>query len=133
MRRRPRRRREEERVLPLVNVVFLLLVFFMLAGRLTTADPFEIEPPVSESEARPAEGPGRIALGRDGRLALDGVEMEREALVAAVAERLAEAPESELQIKAHGEGEAARLVELLAALRAEGVEAARLTTALAAR
>ena len=31
---------EDERILPLINVVFLLLIFFMLAGRLAVSDPF---------------------------------------------------------------------------------------------
>ena len=40
----------EEGVLPLINVVFLLLIFFMLAGRLASVDPFRTEPPLSASE-----------------------------------------------------------------------------------
>ena len=32
-------RSEDDRILPLINVVFLLLIFFMLAGKLSASDP----------------------------------------------------------------------------------------------
>ena len=50
----PRPRSDDERILPLINVVFLLLIFFMLAGQLSAIDPIEIEPPRSVSEGRSA-------------------------------------------------------------------------------
>jgi len=46
----------EERVLPLINVVFLLLIFFMLAGSLSVTEPFDIEPPASQSQGGPGAG-----------------------------------------------------------------------------
>ena len=46
----PRPRNEDERILPLINVVFLLLIFFMLAGRLSASDPFQVEPPRSSAD-----------------------------------------------------------------------------------
>ena len=51
--RRPNR--SEENILPLTNIVFLLLIFFMLAGRLSAADPFRIDLPVSASQAEASE------------------------------------------------------------------------------
>jgi biopolymer transport protein ExbD len=75
--RAPRRRLDEdERILPLINVVFLLLVFFMVAGRLTAGDPFPIDPPESASEGSPPEG-RLIAFGPNGELALDGASWAR--------------------------------------------------------
>ena len=38
-------------ILPLINVVFLLLIFFMIAGQLAEQAPFEVEPPASDAEA----------------------------------------------------------------------------------
>jgi biopolymer transport protein ExbD len=128
-RRAPRRFDEDAAVLPLINVVFLLLIFFMVAGRLSAADPFEIEPAASRSEA-PAGETGRLVLmGADGRLALDGEAMSREALLA----RLSGPDAGAVRIKADGRAEAARLVALLQALGARGVDEARLLTVPAAR
>ena len=44
-----RRNAGEERMLPLINVVFLLLIFLILSGRLSSVDPFQTEPPRSAS------------------------------------------------------------------------------------
>ncbi len=123
---RPRRRRpdEEERVLPLINVVFLLLIFFMVVGRISASDPFEIEPTRSESEG-PAPGERQLVhVGADGRLALDGAILSEDALVA----RIADGGGRELRIKADARAEADAVVRLLDRLRAAGVERARLMT-----
>src|SRR3546814_6397158 len=63
LRRRSRRFDSEEAILTLINVVFLLLIFFMLAGRMTEPSPFAIAPPVS-AEAGRAERPAPDATDR---------------------------------------------------------------------
>ena len=45
----PSRRPPLEPVLPLINVVFLLLIFFMLAGQLAKKPSVAVETPVSET------------------------------------------------------------------------------------
>ncbi len=37
--RDPPRRKPEENLLPMINVIFLLLVFFLMAARLTAPNP----------------------------------------------------------------------------------------------
>ncbi|RMD63105.1 MAG: biopolymer transporter ExbD [Alphaproteobacteria bacterium] len=125
---RPRTRNEEERILPLINVVFLLLIFFMLAGRLAASDPFEITPPRSASEG-PAETKELLVLvGADGQLALDGVVMEEGPLKAAVSDRLVGAGTPRVRLKADGRAEATRVVAVMELLREAGVERLRLLT-----
>lgn len=44
------KRSSEENIIPLINIVFLLLVFFLLAGTLTPRPPFELQAvPAGES------------------------------------------------------------------------------------
>ncbi len=117
---------DDERVLPLINVVFLLLIFFMLAGQLASADPFRIEPPQSRSEGSDAAAELTVLVGADGRLALDGQELTAQALQAAVAERLAAEPATSLRLKADGAAEATQVVAVMERLRAAGVERLRL-------
>jgi biopolymer transport protein ExbD len=126
--RRPRRARgsDDDRILPLVNIVFLLLIFFMVAGELTRADPFDIAPPRSASEGAAPEGPPLVLAGAGGRLALDGAQMARPALLAALPGRLG--AEGRLRLKVDGRAEAARIVALLAALKAAGARDIRLLT-----
>ena len=124
----PRPRNDEERVLPLINVVFLLLIFFMLAGKLSASDPFQVQPPRSLSEGPPAPQDSLVLVGADGRLALDGVVMEGTVLKAALAERLADTAEVRVRLKADGRAEAARVVAVMELLREAGVERLKLLT-----
>ena len=38
---------EPDTILPLINVVFLLLIFFIMTGALTSVDFFNVDPPIS--------------------------------------------------------------------------------------
>ena len=125
---RPRPRNDDERILPLINVVFLLLIFFMLAGRFSAADPFQIDPPRSASEGVATERDILVLVGADGRLALDGDIIEEAALGAAVADRLSSDKTMRLWLKADGSAEATRVVEVMELLRAAGAERLRLLT-----
>lgn len=124
----PRPRSDEERILPLINVVFLLLIFFMLAGKLAASDPFDIAPPVSGSEASPGAEELTVLLGADGTLALDGAVIAAAALEAAVAERLSGDETTRVRLKADGRAEATRVVAVMERLRAAGVERLTLLT-----
>lgn len=127
-RRRPTKRPDDERLLPLINIVFLLLVFFMVLGRIAPADPFKIEPTRSIAEGAAPETPVLIHIGRDGQLALEGEILPEAALI----ERLALARDTDtakdIRVKADARAEAVRVAALLRALRAAGVERVRLLT-----
>ena len=127
---RQRPKNEDDRILPLINVVFLLLIFFMLAGRLAATDPFQIDPPVSASEGLVTVEDLLVQVGVDGRLALNGEEMGEDALGAAVAERISEngAAPAPVRLKADGTVEAARVVAIMEILRGAGVESVQLLT-----
>lgn len=124
--RRPKN--DDERILPLVNVVFLLLIFFMIAGRLAASDPFATTPPRSASAGAPEPGALVVLVGADGRLALDGTVMEAAALEAAVAARLAAEAGVRVQLKADGGAEATAVVAVMERLRTAGVERLSLLT-----
>ncbi len=123
-----RAKNDDERILPLINVVFLLLIFFMLAGRLAATDPFNVEPPKSAAEG-PAGGQEAVVLvGADGRLALDGEVLEAPALRQAVRRRLDAEPEVLFRLKADNRSESLAVVEVMELLRDAGVERLRLLT-----
>ncbi len=119
---------DENSILPLINVVFLLLIFFMVVGSLSAADPFAIEPPRSTSGE--AGDPRDIVLlvAADGRLALDGAEIDPAALRPAIEDRLGTASVREVHVKADGASEAAAVVGIMETLRAAGAERIRLMT-----
>jgi len=69
-----------EPMLPLINVVFLLLVFFMVAGHMAQELPVEIKTPESEARHQPLEDRPRLTLRSGGELLLDGEALSRERL-----------------------------------------------------
>lgn len=118
---------EDERILPLINVVFLLLIFFMIAGSLTQADPFDIAPPMSDAPEL-QDAPRRVIhLGADGRAALGERDLDPAAIPAALREGGA-APPRRVWVKADADTEAAALVRLMEGLRGVGVERVHLLT-----
>lgn len=45
------RRAPKENIVPMINVVFLLLIFFLMTATIAPPDPFEIDLPASSKEA----------------------------------------------------------------------------------
>ena len=125
---RRRARKEDERILPLINVVFLLLIFFMLTGRLAATDPIEVAPPRSAGEGMPDVEEILVLVGADGRLALDSQVMDAATLERAVAERVAASEALRVRLKADGAAEAVNVVAVMELLRDAGVERLSLLT-----
>ncbi len=117
---RPQRRRREG-IVPMINVVFLLLVFFLMTAEMGVAPPFGLALPVSEA-SRSAEGRTALFVAADGRLSYGGE--SGEAALAALA-RGAAAP---LEIRADAALPARELARLLGRLAGVGVTSARLVS-----
>ena len=126
-------RNDDDRILPLINVVFLLMIFFMLAGRIAAIDPFPVEPPRSAAAGQIDSKETVVLLGADGTLALDGRVMDENAFAAAVADRVKAGSAGAFRFKADGKAEATRVVAIMETLREAGVEKLRLLTLPAAR
>ena len=118
----------DARILPLINIVFLLLVFFMVAGRLSMSDPFAVAPPEAASAGAAQFDGAEILLGPTGDLALDGQVMNRAALLARLEGRLRDAPDLTLRLRADRGGAARGLVALMQDLRALGAREVTLIT-----
>jgi len=127
----PRKRHnpsEDQRILPLTNIVFLLLIFFMLAGRLSAPDAFSIQPPQSVSQA-PAHATGLLIEVNDrGVIAIDGERIEPQDLRPAVQAYLDANTQGEVRLKADGDTNASRIVAVMGVLREVGIERLRLLT-----
>ena len=123
-----RPRSTEENVLPLINIVFLLLIFFMLAGSLASPQAFDIQPPVSQSEAQARRDGLEIQIAADGEIAIDGQPIELDALEERARDALEADPDLALRLKADGDGDATRVVAVMQALRDAGGHKLRLIT-----
>ncbi len=122
------RRTSEDNVLPLINIVFLLLIFFMIAGALSTATPFDLRPArVRAAPDVPAPASTGIAVAADGRIAFGGEPIALAALPARLerwrAEREGTTP---LVVRADAQAQSQRLLAVIDVLREAGVERVRL-------
>lgn len=124
----PQRRDDDERVLPLINVVFLLLIFFMVTGQLSATDAFRVEPARSTSETAPRGNDALVLIGTDDRLALNGESISAADLEAALAKRSHPDEPLRVRVKADARVSANRVVGVLERLRAAGVEKLHLLT-----
>ncbi len=120
----------DSRLVPLINIVFLLLIFFMLAGSIRPPDPIEIDRPVSDAPGRPSPGPVRILLSPTG-LFVDELAVEASELSAVLTARWsAQRAGDERAVEIHADRNLpfARLSNVLTVIRAATPDRVQLVT-----
>ncbi len=117
----PRRRPRTESIVPMINVVFLLLIFFLMTSRLAQPEPFEVTPPNADLEAE-SKADQTLYIDATGKLHFDGA--EGEAALAMLAASSANAPV--VVLRADARLEARTLAGILTKLAAAGLSRAEL-------
>ncbi len=79
----------DDGLIPMINIVFLLLVFFMVAGAVKSVEPLDIEPPES-AQSGDQSAAHVVHVAADGLLALDGHVLSETELGQAVSVMMAE-------------------------------------------
>lgn len=119
---------DDERVLPLINMVFLLLIFFMLAGKLT-AEQMKIEPPLSTSQDPSSPQAVTLSMDAQGRLFLNGEMVPQDNLQLALARHPdMGSTDSPLVLRASAAAAATRVVAVMSRLRDAGIDQLQLLT-----
>lgn len=118
--RRAPRRQTPETIIALIDVVFFLLVFFMLIGRMDATAPFDLLPAIASTGTDLPAGGATLAIGAQGQLALDSAEIEQPDLIPAITALLAEKPDLMIRINAHRSAQLRRVLPLVAAIEAAG-------------
>lgn len=120
----PQRRRHRPGAdVPTINLVFLLLVFFLMTATLAAPDPSGVQPP--KGKAAPSTGGAVLAVGADGTPVFGG--LRGNAALSAIAARGSE----RLLVRADARLPGDALAALLPRLRAAG--ATRIDLVLAPR
>lgn len=120
------KRSADDNILPLINVVFLLLIFFVIAGAITRDAPFDLTlPATSHTQARAAPSGQILSVAADGTLAFKGETIKAPSLDKVLADWPTDKP---LQIRADRHLRASKLSNLLNRLREAGITKVRLLT-----
>lgn len=119
---RPRRREMPETIIPLIDVVFFLLIFFMLIGRMDATAPFEVSPAASNTGQDMPGGGVTLSIGVSGEMALNGSAVTRDALITGVRDILQSAPNSLIRVNAHQGAALQFVLPLVAEMEALGAK-----------
>ncbi len=117
---RPVPRRHPETIIALIDVVFFLLVFFMLIGRMDATAPFDVSPPVAQTGADMPAGGLTLSVSIDGTLALDGTEVTGPSALLQVQAALDGNPDLLIRINAHQDAALREVLPLIAEFEASG-------------
>lgn len=74
------RKNDDDNLIPLINIVFLMLIFFIVAGQIEASDGVLVESPssVSDTELNPERL--KLVIAEDGQLFIDGALVAEQAL-----------------------------------------------------
>ena len=123
----PPRKPQTESIVPMINVVFLLLIFFLMTVQIAPPEPFEVTPPEAKAET-PAGGELVLHLSAEGKLAFRDT-LGEGAIAAAATEAEICGDCEVLTLRADSAVPARRLAALLPELSAAGFSAIELVTA----
>jgi len=126
IRQRASGRGPEDNLIPLINIVFLILIFFLVASTLRSFDPSGLDLTPAQADAGANQGSNVLLAFKDGRVALAGAPIAAEALGARLAEFAAAQPDTPLLIAPDRALPAKRLVEIADIAGQAGIEEIRL-------
>ena len=125
----PHRPRKQESTIALINVVFLMLIFFLIAG--TLAPPRDPEVSfITTKSAENATPPDMLFVAADGATSWRGEPLDLDAELPSLVERHAGAP---FRVAADRDLPAEVLVDLVGRLRTAGIDSIVLVTEHAAQ
>jgi len=107
------------RLTPLIDVVFILLVFFMLTTRLLPVEHLALDNATTPMGSAIGEPIPEITLYGDGTLGWRGQRL----LIPAMVRKLAENGTVEVNLKVHGEASLANFTTSLSTLKGIGIDA----------
>ena len=114
---------------PLIDIVFLLLVFFMLTSHFVQEQAIDIDLPVAESgEAVSEDSRLELVINADGRYLLDDHFIEPESLEAVLRDKLARRDDKSLRVRGDRHAPLGNAVSVLDAARRAGADGVDIVT-----
>lgn len=131
MRRRNRQSDEAEiNITPMLDIVFIMLIFFIVTTSFVKEKGIEVSRPSSTppKEVKKNKGPIVVKIDANGNITMKGRLLDRNAVQANLEREKAEKPDSPLIIAAHPDAQTDALVTILDAAEAVGVASVNVAT-----
>lgn len=113
--------RSDNSLIPLINIIFLLLIFYMIAGQICYSDGATIDVPISNSEKQLVPPELQLSIDADGVITVNGASLDATDINTALDVALGPYPNRAISIKADKQVRAKQLSDLLLALKSNGV------------
>jgi len=107
-------------IAPLIDIVFLLLVFFMLTSTFMVPEAVELELPESKSASVTDTTPIIVSLNKIGQLALNGESIKLDQLQQAIKPLITRSADSTITLKSDARTEVQLLLKVMDEIRAAG-------------
>ena len=107
-------------LVPLINIIFLLLTFFMVAGSLQKWEVLQVDPPIALSGEELNQGYIVVVLGRYGEVLFNDELTPMDRLMPLIKEQLKINPGRVITIKADARVKATDMIDVLEKIRAAG-------------
>lgn len=118
----------EVAVVPMINIVFLLLLYFLIAGHLTVTEGPELELPLGGGPGQPEPAATAVMVDAGGTFWVGSGEVTESELRQQLQALTIESSSATVLIRADGRAEANALQIVLEACRSAGVTEIRLAT-----
>lgn len=107
-------------LIPLINVIFLLLIFFLVAGTVESIDTFEVDLPASNSASPKQQVDAIIYLKENGQIAVNDDIIEKNNLKTIIKTLFIENPSKKITIKSDAQSSANILVDVIEMIESYG-------------
>jgi len=120
-RRRPEEEETEINITPMLDIVFIMLIFFIVTTSFVKEPGISPNRPTAETAAEKTRGNVLIAISQTGQIWMDKRSVELNQVQALVESALAENPESSAVIIADEEADSGVLIDLMDQIRLGGI------------
>ena len=126
-----RKNQLDDNMIPLINIVFLILIFFMITGQISTSELLKIQPPTSEQRLALEEHDALLLVSDDGKLAFNNQWIKSDTLTESLQQSITESKDAQafkFLVKTDAILPANELMDLLQQVRAAGILKVSLAT-----